>query len=376
MSDIYSPKSKDQLVDAMIAYLVAQGSSLTNFNVGSRNRTLLEAIASVSATSMRDMYLGLKRAIPVAAIEGLNFTRKPGIAATGQLEFTRLTSAPKTYPIPIGTRATIDGVSYETTVVGEITISTTSSGNIASQCTQVGTIGNLATTTIDTQNGVGSIIGRPEGIEFAENTTAFAGGEDEETDEKREARFQDFVKALHKSGPHGLITGALTVTVGNESVAAASVVEGLPTVGWNTVYCDDGTGNLSAPLKAEVEKVLNGDTSDPANYPGYRAAGIQLQVLAPSIVSQDFDVQIYYLETFNGTLSDLEATAQTGLEQYVNALRLGQDYISSMGKKRVHDSHKDIYKVEITTPSADVSVSPSQIVRTGTVTVNSFVREP
>jgi hypothetical protein len=370
-TEIYRAKTFQQVYDAGKAWLIGRGSDLTNFNVGGRVNSLLEAEAIIISRESKDMYVGLRLSIPVAAIEGLRFTRKGGIASTGTIRFSRVGAAGQDYPIPIGTQILFEGKTYETSAAGSILTGNTESGDIASVCLTLGVEGDQPIGAIDTENGAGSILAKPEGIFYAENFAVFTGGQDEESDDDRITRFQTHIKGLGRSTPQGLLAGALSV----EGVRSATLRERFPVAGWNTIYADDGDGFLDAAVKTEVEKVMNGDNSDPENYPGYRSAGIQMQVLAPSIVTQNFILHIFYLQTAQSTPGDLETIASSAVQQYVNSLRLGQDIIHAAAIAAVKNAHKDIYDVAITTPSANVVINAEQMAKTGTtVTVTSSLR--
>lgn len=365
--EIYRPKTFLQIFDAMRRYLIGQSSSLNNFNEGSRLSVLLEAISLIESQTHNDFYQGLKTGIPISVYEGFDFIRLPGIKSTGQLEFTRSSVDTEVHPIPIGTAIILNGIKFETIVYGEIAIGDLTSGQIDSQCSQVGADGNIGVNAIDTSIGQGTFVNQPGGIEAAANPVAFAGGTDEESDEERQARFRIYISALTRSSVNGLISGALSVT----GVKSASVVESYPSAGWVTIYVDDGTGFLSPITKAEVEKVINGDPLDRANYPGYRAAGIQIQILAPNVYSFNVTVDIKILLSSLSDDAVLRDIAKTAIEQYINALRLGNDVIVSEISKRIKSAHEDIYDVDITLPISNISIPSDTVPRTNVVTVTS-----
>jgi len=364
--EIYKPKTFLQFYDSMKRYLIGESSTLNNFNIGSRLATLLEAFALILSQTSGDFYQGLKLAIPTSVYNAFDFSKQAGVQSSGTMEFSRVIAAPATYPIALGTAIMLDGIKYETIAAGEITIGNTDSGNIASQCSQIGTDGNVGSGAIDTLTGLGSFISQPDGIESCTNNVAFAGGTEEESDEVRIARFRNFVASLARSPVMGLKAAGLSVT----GIVSASVVEHSPLAGWCTLYVDDGTGTLSAPLKTEVEKVVNGDLADSTNYYGYRAAGIQVRVLAPVLLSESITVRIKILDTSLSDPTALKALAQTALETYVNTLRLGWDIIRTEISYVIKESHIDIYDVDVQVPAANVPVASNEVARTNIVTVH------
>ena len=73
MAEIYTIKTLEQFFEAMKSYLIGESSTLTNFNEGTRLRTMLNAISFVLSTESLDYYQSLKRAIPVAIFIGFDF---------------------------------------------------------------------------------------------------------------------------------------------------------------------------------------------------------------------------------------------------------------------------------------------------------------
>jgi len=380
MSLIYQVKSIEALYEAMKKIMIGKGTTITNFNVGSRIRTLLEAIATELHKSQYDYSKAMKTAIPLAVFNGFEFTREPGINATGKINFYRSGAAASDITIPIGTMILLDGVTFETTALGKILTGNTDSGGIASKCSTVGVLGNIAVNAIDTIAGDGSFINQPTGVENAKNGTAaippdgtaFTGGTDEESDEDRLARFREYVNSLARATPMGLVIGAKTVA----GVISASIVENSPAPGWVTLYVDDGTGSLPAAMKTEVEKVINGDPSDPVNYPGYRAAGIQVRVLAPNLVNVNITMIIEII--MNSLVDDtqLEDEVETAVTNYVNTLTLGYDVTRTEIIKVAKNVHSDIFDIILTNPATNIIVGASSVARINTFAISSVRINP
>lgn len=366
MADIYVAKTQATLYEEMERYLIGQTSALRTFTKGSRTRTILEAVSIVAAEAQFDFWKAMRAAIPVAAIEGFGFARKAGVTAIGKLTFLRNTVAPVNYPIPSGTRVVLGEWEYQTTVNGQINIGNTSSGEIVAEAVVAGE-SNISIAAIDTQNGFGSILAAPLGIQFARNDTAFTGGTTEETNDERMERFRLFLQNLARSVDNGILAGALSV----DGVRSASIRNSYPSAGWVTVYCDDGTGGLDPAIAAEVYKVLNGDTNDPTNYWGYRASGIHVRVDSPTIANQTINVTIFVPATAVSTDASLISAVKSALEVYVNGLKMGNDVIFSELVRSVQDAADDIYDATFAAPVANVSISANQIARTssGLITV-------
>lgn len=365
MAQIFKAKTFFEIYDAMRRWMVARTSTLTNFNVGSRVSALLEAVAMVVSQAMTDFKQSLKTAIRTSVYNSFRFAAKAGLEATGQLTFRVGSPAGSTIPIAIGSSVVYNGFTYQTTVAGQITAGDTSSGGIAAQCSESGSAANIAISTIDTNAGNGAFAVQPPGVEYATNeASAFTGGEDVESDADRAARFTTFANGLVKANRPGIESGVLSVT----GVKSVTVRNWFPAEGWITIYADDGTGVLSPAQKAEIEKIINGDPIDPANYPGYRAAGIRAQVLAPTIQAVSVAAVISILDTSSADPAALKAACKAAIENYINTLRLGQDVILATAKNRGQDADPEIYDITISSPATNVVIDIDKIARTGGTT--------
>ena len=367
MSVIFEVKTFSQIYEAMKKYLVGESSTLNNFNTGARLNTLLEGIAIIGAKAYLDFYQAMRKGIPTSIYDGFGFEKLDGNNASGKLKFGVSNPAISDLVIPAGTAVIINGINFETVEAGLIVLGETESLGINARCTLVGAQGNIAYGAIDTRIGQGSFINQPNSIEYCYNSIAFAGGTEEESDDARIQRFNAFINSLARSTSQGLLSAALSVP----GVVSASLIENFPTYGWITIYADDGTGVLDPSVKSQILKVINGDPNDPVNYPGYRAAGIQVQVLAPIVQTVNINAQIKILNTALSDDSYLISLSITAIEQYVNSLGLGQDVILSEIVTNVQNAHSDIYDVTITVPASNVTITSERLARTGTVVVTS-----
>jgi len=418
---IYAIKNYQQIYNAMEGYLVGVGSGFTNFNIGSRIRTLLEAVSLVSGETHYVFYEGLREAIPVSLYEGFNFTKKTGNKAGGfvELGLTDVVTSDTLYPSAI--KITANGHDYETTnpfaikngekkngitipfivtaiskqgvwdaiannpiiplaspanrgwyyeitnaddnnpennteidginnwKIGDWIISDgakwykgDSKIDVPILALAIGESSNLSPGDIDTQNGFGAFQD-DYNLDYAKNNTAISGGTDSETDEERKARFFAFVNGLTKTNVPGILSAALGV----EGVNSAYLLENYPSNGWITLYLDDGTGTYNPTLFARARKIILGDHTDMLNFPGYRAAGIKLQILPPNLLLIGMTA---VLDIYDATIYSPDAIvdeAKTKIEQYINSQELGLDIILTEITTAAQNAHKDIIDIRI-----------------------------
>ena len=150
------------------------------------------------------------------------------------------------------------------------------------------------------------------------------------------------------------------------------VREYFPAPGYLTIYVDDGSGTLPPALNTEVNKVMYGDPLDPENYPGYKAAGIRVNITSPVLRHFVFTV---FLTIDQATLAnplDIVNGALTAISNYCDSLRLGEDFILTRAITSAQNSSEDIIDMAITAmtvdalpivPVSNIAVDVSEICR-------------
>jgi len=352
----FSLKLFSAIIEDMITHMIAVQSKVTDFNEGSVTRSELEAIALEIEQLYIRTRVGIEKSLKSIAFYTFNFEKQAGQKSGGSVIFSR-TETSGEITIPIGTLiATNDGTQFETTSVGTINDSEQNSNTVTILATEEGEESNVPANTIVV------IITPVIGVETVDNSSATSGGQDVETDVAFTLRFSEFITGLGKSSESGLITGAKKV----QGVRSASTIEHFPPSSSINVsiYIDDGAGNASQALIDEVEDKLKGDGTE--DNPGYKAGGINIEVLAPTKVTQAVTVEI----TDDGTLAQttIEYNTELAITNYVNNLLLGGDIIKNE-LRRVIMKVDGIYDISLTVPASNVTINPNQIARTGVITI-------
>lgn len=274
------------------------------------------------------------------------------------------------------TQASVDSKVFYTTVGGTIPAGDATSAALAAISIQKGLTSNIDAAAIDTINGNGALTTFIAGVEHVINDLAFANGADAETSEERAARFMVHINGLHGGTKLGIENDILAI----DGIKGVTLRERFPKDGINTIVADDGTGNLSAALIVEIDKVIIGDFSDFTNYPGKGVAGIKYNIEAPSQVVIDVTAVITRIGNTSDDAEMISAT-KTNIENYINTLKLGGDVVDSeiiaLGKK----SHPATYDFDISalqkngSPVAidNISIGDSEVARTGTGTTGLVV---
>ena len=354
----FTTKQFDEIVSDMVAWVISNSSKITDLSPGSIIRSFIEG----SALSIEEVYvatyLGFRRYLDNIQETAFDFTKKSGTKAGVNVVFSRIgTSGDVT--IPGGTRLkTATGLRFVTTVAGTITNGNTSSASVACLADATGSAYNVGAATITI------IEDTVAGVDTVTNALAATGGVDQESNIAFKTRFQAYIEGLGRSNVAGLVAGALSV----EGITSVSVVELFPPVSNVNVdlYVDDGSAvTVTADKLNEVQNIIDGNGTE--DNPGYRSAGINVVVKTPNIVSQNVVMNVSILSGVD--TEQLQTDIINDVTKYVNTLGVGNDIIyneiiaSIMGVYGVVD-------VTLTTPSANVTITATQVGRVGTITVN------
>jgi len=354
----FSVKYFDQLLEDMIAWIIAHSSKLTDTSPGSVLRTFCEATSVTIEELYVATFLGFRRQLDEIKSNVFSFERKTGTKSTGEVVFSRTGTSGKV-TIPIGTKvATPVGLRFETTEEGTIPDGGSSSSAVEIIAEKVGTEYNVGADTI-------TVMETPvNGVESVTNPNPTTGGVDQEGDYSYHSRFQKYIEGLGRSNIAGLLAGALSVA----GVTSASIKENFPPI--NNInaylYVDDGSpGGVSVEKVAEIQDVIDGDGTE--SNPGYRGAGINVEVATPSTVTQDVTMTITVQE--GADIDSIKQDIKTNITNYINNLGIGEDIIYSELVAKTMEVF-GVTDVNITTPSGNVLITDSQVGRVGTITVN------
>ena len=218
--DKFKMQSAENMVTKMVDWTKANTTKIRDFSVGSKVRTIYEAVAVAMEEFYYRVYEGMKTAIEEGIYTTFNFGILRARRATGTVSFLRSTPAPSDLTIAVGTivstvaTAQKPAVRFRTTelrvlLTGEVGVS------VPVEAEQEGDLGNVGAGTVIT------LITKPAGIESVNNISGFINGRDQETRDARRRRFRDYVMSLFKATKEALVYGAKKV----EGVTDAAVVE-------------------------------------------------------------------------------------------------------------------------------------------------------
>lgn len=369
-------KNFASITAGMLNWLRSNTTKITDLNVGSVARTMLEA----SAIEMEELYLqyfiGLQEAIPVSVFNTFGFAAIGAESASGIIRFTTATPATANIPIPAGTvvKAPIGGQSFVTLGPASILIGQTYV-DVLSACQTPGAAGNCDSdqlTQLVTAIGSVSTVTNPQPI---------INGRDAETDDERKVRFQGYITTLARGTKASIEYGARTAKLFNslgvvtEYVAYAGVVE--PWVSDSTqpvslIYCyvHNGASATSPELVSLAQQVVDGQYSaDGSVVPGtgWKAAGVKCIVAAASDIPVDVDGEITVAAGFESSAVLDDCTA--AVKAYLQGLNVGAPVLLAELIAILKRDVRGVDNVSLADPTTDTAIAANAKATAGTVTL-------
>lgn len=342
-------KNVHQLFTSLLTWVSSGTDKLTDFNIGSAIRTLLESVALQLEEFYFDLEQAIRYAIDNAIYDAFGFERQSASEARGYVTvsfkepltsrilitkgtiFTNAPTAPTVYQF----EATEDVFAP----VGSISVL------VPVKCKTKGLNTNLAAfeiTTISASNGL---------IDKVTNEQGFTGGKDEETNTQRKMRFKEYIRSLQRGTREAIAYGVKTVL----GVAGVWVDDSY--IGFVRVYVHDAHGNLSDELKAEVDKTLD----------DYRAAGIEVEVLP--IIKRVTDLKLHIIFTDDAAIQVYTEKLQTMLTGYLNNFSVSKNLYMSDIIAVIMEGYKDIIVNINIEKGQDTQIQNNELVVAGEVQV-------
>lgn len=358
-------KNFTSITAGMINLMRGFNSQLTDFNVGSVTRTLIEA----PAAEIEELYLqylnGLLEAIPTAVYQAFDFDRLPATAARGVLRLTLDSPAVEDTLTTAGTVfETAAGLRY--VLIADVLIETgetTADGTAVAETP--GSAGNTLAHTIAAwpTAPVGATVTNPQ---------AFTGGRDEESDSERKARFQAYIASLSRGTTTALEYAARLAEVTDaggrviERVTHVGLVEEIP--GQVRLYIHNGAGDTTQALIDRAQQIIDGyideDTGD--KIPGWRSAGIRVEVGTLDEYPVDLTAVVHLLPGY--APSEIEPQLEAAYVALLGQLNPGDTLFISVIASRLL-SVAGVESVDLETPAANVNAGPQLLLLPGTITL-------
>lgn len=119
--------------------------------------------------------------------------------------------------------------------------------------------------------------------------------------------------------------------------------------------------NYYTGLLALVHKTIYGDDQDLVSFPGIGAAGIQFQVLAPTVKELGINIDVTLQEGVS--LASLENSIKSAISGYINNLGVGEDVIIERVRAAVINI-RGVSDVVLNSPIANIAIADNELART------------
>lgn len=113
-------------------------------------------------------------------------------------------------------------------------------------------------------------------------------------------------------------------------------------------------------LIKDVQKVVDGDPADRLNFPGFRAAGVLVRVLAPVVVQQFVEAVLLIREGFNRIT--VVTNVEAAISSYINNLGISGDVIRNELIQRIMDVD-GVTDVDLILPTGNITILDDEIPR-------------
>lgn len=361
------------IVASMVNHMRGGTSMLTDFNVGSVNRSMIEASAVEIDELYQQMLSGLTEAIPVSTYQSFNFDKLVASSAYVGVTFTVSPVSASAIVIDAGSKVKVpySAISYLTD--SEVIIPAgVATATVRVTADTPGIIGNTLANTI-------TEIVAPISDVTVTNLLAAISGRDEESNDEQRVRFADYIRSLSR-GPIGAIEyGAKTATIKNtvgditERVTKASVVEPYMTdnaqpLGYDDCYIYNGVGSTSVELQIETQKVINGYYDADGNpVMGWKAAGVVCTVRLVAEQAEDVTGVLTVMPGYDVTA--IAPIVQEQVTTYIQDLDIEAALILNEFVSIAMDV-EGVSNVAFTVPAADVAPAENVKIIPGIISIS------
>lgn len=335
----FERKSMEEIVQDMVDWSRGVSTKITDFRIGSRARTLIEATAKEIEEYYDRVYRSVRKLIAENIYTVMGFSKLPAIYATGQVVFSRSTIADDNYLIPAGTlvktraTATLAPINFRTTTDAIIAVGT-----------KLATVSVISTTPgIDGNIEAGSIadfVSKPAGVDSVKNTSSFSTGKEEETLDEQKNRFQKFVSSLSRGTLPAVEYGATTTQIldaeGNiiERVVDARAFEDLINrKGEVDCYIWNGVGEASSNLITATQKNLSGYYENGKPVYGYKPAGILVNLYSASV--KKVTMRLHLVLESGVSEADIIIYVEREIRDFFSAQTQGQELVQTALETRI-----------------------------------------
>lgn len=357
----------------MLNWMRIAQSRVTDFEIGSVARTVLEAPAAEIDELYQQMFIGIREAIPVSIYRGFQFGTLEATPAVGLIRVT-ITPITGDTLIPAGTAFTRSAggqVQYLSTADATI-VGLDSYVDVSVSASAAGTAGNAPPGETFTMQPL------PLSFVSAISPGGLGGGENGETEDQRRARFAQFIAALERSTHKAIYYAASLANIRDagglviERVTSAMIVEPYlvdpllytPALVW--LYIENRVGAPSSDLITRCQEIVDGYERDGVSYPGWKAAGVQVEVRAATRTTVAVTGVLTALAGYDA--ATLRSTALDAIFTYLSTLPIAAPAYRAQIVARVM-AIEGVKNFTMSAPSSDITPGATEKLAPGAITI-------
>lgn len=366
------------LVQSMGVVVQASYKGFTSWASGSPLRAIIEGCASC-ALWLQYLVLTALTATRLTTSSGsdvdsflaqFNQARIGGTAAAVSLTFTSLNPTATSGVIPVGALATSSDGTIQFAVIADTTNGAwdaaqsayvrpvgTASVTVPAECTEVGTVGNVAA-------GIMNLLGSQlVGIDTVTNSVAAGGGTDGETDPEAKARFALWVKGLARA-----TRASIESAIGNTGLNVSySITEGVDASGaardgYFLIRVNAGSTVVPPATIAAIYAAVD----------AVRAFGISFAVIAASVTVANVVMEVTFAAaTTSAAKASIISAIEAAVVADIDATAVDAGYaVSRLFYLAIANGDAQVVAVPLATINgAAVDIPAGTTARAGTVSV-------
>ncbi len=322
-------QTQTQIATDAIAYITANTSQITNWNVGSVGRSFVDAFAAEASALDQQSQDRTKNAIVNVGYQLLGLSLPQATGSTYTLDFTLSSSASASVTVPAGTLVTIPNSNLQWETGQTINVAPGTTVTTTATCTTTGSATNVPIATI-TQLIV-PIVGLTVTNPSAQPTVM---GRDQPSQTAVQAIISQQINQLHVGNQNAVETGVLSASLtdasGNvtEQVIAVREVDITPSEQFpinGFVYIYNGVGAASTALIDLAQNIVNGYVyTSGVVHEGCKAAGVILQVV--DAYQTPVDLSLAILPKYGYTLASVETNVAYAVNDYFASLDINSGF--------------------------------------------------
>lgn len=338
---------------------ITNSTKINNVRPGSVTRTMVEALLA----ELDIQYYQIKRIfdnidLDTATGEGLErlikilgVVRKNATQCTANLVFGRSSTMTTDVPIPYGsivsTRADSSGNVVEFKVVEENAILKSGELEVVVDCIAV----NSGLIYVPMNTVV--VMNKPiMNIEYVNNPDTIYGGSDKESDASLRERARNVFATLGKSTIAALENAVMAIE-GVQDVVCIDCARGVGTADLIVV-------TATIPPHEDLIDIIDGVIYET------KAAGIDVQIVYPEVISINVSVDILNDTTDTDTIGD-------AILKFLESLGVGDHFIINQLEKAVLNVCNPQADIKTLLPTTNVEITATQIAMCGVITINGVI---